>query len=163
VGIVAKLNLTGLGIPPYIPSYLCSIQTGRLAIRLFAIGICGPGDNKLFAEVRSSWERKNSGLRPTGPLKSNCRLPQVNSSNGYSGFRHLTHLTKKLGTKPRPYRTALIDFSFCLSYLVSLIFILNFSGVLFKTEYNDTCPTGRITADTHETPRSNDWSQNNNG
>ena len=73
------------------------------------------------------------------------------------------NVTKKLGTKPRPYRTALIDFSFCLSYLVSLIFILNFSGVLFKTGYNDTSATGRITADTHETPRSNDWSQNNNG
>jgi hypothetical protein len=72
-------------------------------------------------------------------------------------------ITKKLGTKPRPYRTALIDFSFCLSYLVSLIFILNFSGVLFKTGYNHTCAPGRITADTHETPRSNDWSENNNG
>ena len=73
------------------------------------------------------------------------------------------NVTKKLGTKPRAYRTALIDFSFCLSYLVSLIFILSFSGVLFKTGYNDTCATGRITADTHETPRSNDWSENNNG
>ena len=45
-----------------------------------------------------------------------------------------TPLTKKLGTKPRPYRTALIDFSFCLSYLVSLIFILNFSAFYLRQD-----------------------------
>jgi hypothetical protein len=63
VGIVAKLNLTGLGLPPYIPSYLCSIQTGRLAIRLFAIGICGPGDNQLFALLQTGNRGLNSSLQ----------------------------------------------------------------------------------------------------
>ncbi|MEG4289075.1 hypothetical protein Q5692_12140, partial [Microcoleus sp. C2C3] len=64
----------------------------------------------LTTEQKASVRETALAYRDALNFTSDAAFDNDKSSNG-------ALVTKKLGTKPRPYRTALIDFSFCLSYL----------------------------------------------